>query len=99
MVSEPKSYIVSAACPMPVTPGELSGLGFERSDRRVLIHMTTRPRSREMKEMFFALVVQHLGEHSGILPEDVMISAVENGHADRSVGHGRAQFLRARLEL
>ncbi|PTQ12138.1 tautomerase family protein [Sphingomonas oleivorans] len=76
---------------------EDTGLGFERSDKRVLIHMTTRPRSRAMKQLFYSLVVDYLGERSGIAPEDIMISCIENDDADWSFGHGRAQFLTAEL--
>ncbi|TGR64412.1 tautomerase family protein [bacterium M00.F.Ca.ET.194.01.1.1] len=76
---------------------EDTGLGFERSDKRVLIQMTTRPRSREMKEQFYALVVENLGKTSGLSPEDVAISCVENGDVDWSFGYGRAQFLTGEL--
>jgi phenylpyruvate tautomerase PptA (4-oxalocrotonate tautomerase family) len=82
-------------------PGRLiledTGLGFTRSDRRVLIHMTTRPRSQAMKERFYALAVAHLGKRCGVPPEDVMVSCTENGDADWSFGHGRAQFLTGEL--
>ena len=44
---------------------EDTGLGFERSDKCVLTQMTTRPRSREMKERFYARVVDYLGKRSG----------------------------------
>lgn len=72
---------------------EDTGLGFERSDQRVLIHMTTRPRSQDMKQRFYALIVENLGRRAGVPPEDIMISCVENGDVDWSFGHGRAQFL------
>lgn len=76
---------------------EDTGLGFERSDKRVLIQVTTRPRSRDMKERFYALVVQNLGERSGVPPQDVMISCVDNADGDWSFGYGRAQFLTGEL--
>jgi phenylpyruvate tautomerase PptA (4-oxalocrotonate tautomerase family) len=76
---------------------EDTGLGFERSDKRVLIQMTTRPRSREMKEHFYALVVENLGKRSGVPPQDVAISSVDNEDMDWSFGHGRAQFLTGEL--
>lgn len=72
---------------------EDTGLGFERSDNRVLIQVTTRPRSRQMKERFYALTVEYLGQRSGTAPEDVVISCVDDRDADWSFGHGRPQFL------
>ncbi len=75
---------------------EDTGLGFERSDNRILIQVTTRPRSREAKEKFYALVVENL-DKLGISPEDVAISCVENEDVDWSFGYGRAQFLTGEL--
>lgn len=70
-----------------------TGLGFERTDSRVLIHVTTRPRTRVMKERFYALLVEKLHTACTIAPEDIMVSCVENGDSDWSFGFGRAQFL------
>ena len=72
---------------------EDTGLGFERTNNRILIHVTTRPRSREMKERFYALLVDQLGKRCGVSPEDIMVSCVENSDADWTFGFGRAQFL------
>jgi phenylpyruvate tautomerase PptA (4-oxalocrotonate tautomerase family) len=74
-----------------------TGLGYERSEKRIVIHMTTRPRQRQDKERFYTLVVRNLEERCGIAPEDVVIAAVENGDADWSFGLGRAQFLTGEL--
>lgn len=76
---------------------EDTGLGFDRTDRRVLIHMTTRPRSRGMKERFYALLVENLGERCGVAAGDVMVSCIENTDADWSFGLGKAQFLTGEL--
>ena len=72
---------------------EDTGLGFERTEQRVLIHMTTRPRSRDMKQTFYQMVTRGLAERCGIAPEDVMFSVIENSNADWSFGFGKAQFL------
>ena len=72
---------------------EDTGLGFERTEQRVLIHMTTRPRSQEMKQTFYQMVTRGLAEHCGVAPEDVMFSVIENSDADWSFGFGKAQFL------
>lgn len=76
---------------------EDTGFAFERTKRRVLIHMTTRPRSHTMKQRFYALVVDGLRTRCGIDPEDVMIFCVENSDADWSFGQGNAQFLTGEL--
>ncbi len=72
---------------------EDTGLGFERTEQRVLIHMTTRPRSQEMKQAFYQAVTRGLAERCGIEPQDVMFSVIENSDADWSFGFGTAQFL------
>lgn len=74
-----------------------TGLGFERSDKRVLIHMFSRKRSDVLKQQFYDLVVKMLGRQCGIAPEDVLISCMENTDADWSFGYGRAQFLTGEL--
>lgn len=76
---------------------EDTGLGIVRSDRVVLIQMTTRRRTAEEKQAFYGLVVDALGERCGVRGEDVIISCVENGDADWSFGHGQAQFLTGEL--
>ncbi|MBS1057245.1 tautomerase family protein [Gluconobacter kondonii] len=74
-----------------------TGLGCERSGNRVLIQVVTRPRTQEMKERFYALLVEYLGERCALLPEDIMVSCIENSDADWSFGFGRAQFLNGDL--
>ena len=59
----------------------------------MLIHMTTRPRSQEMKQTFYQMVTRGLAERCGVAPEDVMFSVIENSDADWSFGFGKAQFL------
>ncbi len=75
---------------------EDTGLGFERSEQRVLIHMTTRPRPQEMKEAFYHFVTRNL-VGCGIAPHDVMFSVIENSDADWSFTSGEAQFLTGEL--
>lgn len=76
---------------------EDTGLGFERSDKRILIHMFSRRRSTELKQNFYQLVVERLGRECAMRPEDVLISCAENADADWSFGFGRAQFLTGEL--
>lgn len=76
---------------------EDTGLGIPRTDRRVVVQVTTRPRSREMKEAFYRLLCERLQERCGVAPSDVVVSMVSNTDDDWSFGHGRAQFLTGEL--
>ena len=76
---------------------EDTGLGIPRSDKVVLLQVTSRPRGREANETFFRLLVEKLEAACGISPDDVMVSIVINSDADWSFGKGRAQFLTGEL--
>lgn len=76
---------------------EDTGLGIPRSDKRVMLQVTTRPRSRAMKEDFYRLLCKNLQARCGIAPSDVVVSIVSNTDEDWSFGHGRAQFLTGEL--
>ena len=72
---------------------EDTGLGFDRTDQRILIHMTARPRSQEMKQAFYETAIRGLAERCGVAPQDVMFSVIENSDAHWSFGFGQVQFL------
>jgi hypothetical protein len=74
-----------------------TGLDIPRTQKFVLISVTTRPRARAEKELFYKLVCQELWEHCAIATSDVMISLVTNTDEDWSFGNGRAQFLTGEL--
>ena len=76
---------------------EDTGLGFVRSDNVLLLQITSRPRSREMKENFYRLLVERLATRCGISPDDVIVNFVTNADEDWSFGAGRAQFLTGEL--
>jgi hypothetical protein len=76
---------------------EDTGLGFVRSDNVVLLQVTSRPRSREMKENFYRLLVERLATRCRIAPDDVIVNFVTNADEDWSFGAGRAQFLTGEL--
>jgi len=75
---------------------EDTGLGFVRSDHVLLLQVTSRPRSREMKETFYRLLVERLATRCGICSDDV-VNFVTNADVDWSFGAGRAQFLTGEL--
>lgn len=76
---------------------EDTGLGIPRTGKFVCIQVTTRPRTREMKEKFYTLVAEELEKTCGISPSDVMVNMVTCTDEDWSFGRGRAQFLTGEL--
>jgi hypothetical protein len=76
---------------------EDTGLGIPRSDRVVLVEVTSRPRSQTAKQAFYALLCNQLEAACGVADTDVIICFVENSDADWSFGCGRAQFLTGEL--
>ncbi len=76
---------------------EDTGLDIPRTKNVVVVQMTTRPRGKEKKELFYRLLTEKLEAACGIAPADVMVSTVENTDEDWSFGHGRAQFLTGEL--
>lgn len=74
-----------------------TGLGIERSNKVVVVSVTSRARSQAAKAAFYENLVRELHEHAGIEPHDVVVSIVENSDADWSFGHGRAQFITGEL--
>ncbi len=74
-----------------------TGLSIERTDKVVVVSVTSRPRSQAAKLAFYENLVRELQEHAGIEPRDVMVSIVENSDADWSFAHGRAQFITGEL--
>ena len=76
---------------------EDTGLDIPRTSKFVMVQITTRPRTREMKEKFYKRMVEELEEQCGIAPSDVMMNFVTNTDEDWSFGLGRAQFLTKEL--
>ncbi|MGA7545831.1 MAG: tautomerase family protein [Methyloceanibacter sp.] len=76
---------------------EDTGLGLKRSDKVVVVQVTTRPRKKKQKEAFYRLLCEELEQACGIAPSDVVVTMVENSDEDWSFGHGRAQFLTGEL--
>ncbi len=76
---------------------EDTGLGIERTDKVVLVQVTTRPRSTEQKQDFYRLLTEQLSKRCGIASSDVMVNFVTNTDADWSFGNGEAQFLTGKL--
>lgn len=76
---------------------EDTGLGIPRTDKVVVISVTSRPRTEESKVRLYQLLAKALKEDCGIDSNDLMVSIITNTDADWSFGHGRAQFLTGEL--
>ncbi len=76
---------------------EDTGLGIPRSDKLVVVQVTSRKRKKKQKEAFYRLLCEGLKRECGIPPSDVVVTIVENSDEDWSFGHGRAQFLTGEL--
>jgi hypothetical protein len=96
-VPERDRYQVYTGHPASHLIAQDTGLNIPRTQKFVLVTVTTRPRSRAEKETFYKLLCQELWEHCAIATSDVMISLVQNSDEDWSFGNGRAQFLTGEL--
>ena len=67
--------------------------GMARSEKVLIIQITTSPRTETMKCHFYRRLSELLTERVGISGDDVFISLVTNSRADWSFGNGRAQLI------
>jgi hypothetical protein len=76
---------------------EDAGLNIPRTNKFVMIQITTRPRTREMKVKFYKRMAEELEKQCGIAPSDVMMNIITCTEEDWSLGLGRAQLLTGEL--
>ncbi|MCP3402720.1 tautomerase family protein [Bradyrhizobium sp. CCGB20] len=74
-----------------------TGLGIARTDKAVLVEVTSRHRPEAQKLEFYKLLCRRLKDACDLDSSDVIVSFVENGDADWSFGLGRAQFVTGEL--
>jgi phenylpyruvate tautomerase PptA (4-oxalocrotonate tautomerase family) len=74
-----------------------TGLGINRSDQLVIIHVVSRRRTRAQKEKLYALLAERLKRDCGLDPADLVVSVSENDDQAWPFGFGRAQFLTGEL--
>src|SRR5919204_3465890 len=77
---------------------EDTGLAIPRSEKVVLLQVTTRPRTTGEKTAFYRELSAELARTCGIAPTDVVVNFVENTDEDWSFGRGQAQFLTGELQ-
>lgn len=74
-----------------------TGLGFERTNKFVMLRVFTSPRSDEQKQYFMKRLAEELKEKCGIEGNDLMISFISNNKGDWSFGFGEAQYMTGTL--
>jgi hypothetical protein len=74
-----------------------TGLGFERTEKLIMLRVFSSPRTQEMKVEFMKKLADRLEAECGIKGNDLMISFFLNTKNDWSFGFGEAQFYTGRL--
>jgi tautomerase-like protein len=74
-----------------------TGLGIQRSNKVVLITITSVHRADELKQALYKALSEEIERRCGISPNDIMISLVTNTKSDWSIGCGEAQYLEGKL--
>jgi phenylpyruvate tautomerase PptA (4-oxalocrotonate tautomerase family) len=90
-------YQIVETLPVGSIIAEDTGLGIERSDGVVILHVTQQGRSTEQKTAIYAALAERLAAAGLVRSEDLIVSVVHNDREDWSFGHGRAQFLTGEL--
>jgi phenylpyruvate tautomerase PptA (4-oxalocrotonate tautomerase family) len=96
-VPERDRYQIVHAHPAAEMRIEDTGLGIPRTERIVMVQVTTRPRTRMEKQTFYELLCQELVRRCGVKPSDIVVSITQNADEDWSFGYGRAQFITGEL--
>jgi phenylpyruvate tautomerase PptA (4-oxalocrotonate tautomerase family) len=74
-----------------------TGLDMTRTEKFLLLEITSRARSRDAKVTFYSSLTSALQARCGVPPSDVMVSLSINSDEDWSFGMGDAQFLTGQL--
>ncbi|MFB5661280.1 tautomerase family protein [Alteribacillus sp. HJP-4] len=76
---------------------EDTGLGFDRTEDFLLIHMISRKRTQKQLTKFYENLAEALEKKCSISPSDLMVSISSNADEHWSFGGGKAQFLTGEL--
>jgi phenylpyruvate tautomerase PptA (4-oxalocrotonate tautomerase family) len=96
-VPERDRYQIVHEHPLAEMRIEDTGLDIPRTERIVMVQVTTRSRSRFEKQTFYELLCQELLRRCGVKASDVVVSITQNADEDWSFGFGRAQFITGEL--
>lgn len=76
---------------------EDTGLGILRSEKVVVVSLTSRPRTKSDIESFYTLLATRLSEKDLVAKNDLMVNITVNSDEGWSFGYGKAQFLTGEL--
>lgn len=76
---------------------EDTGLGYERTERVVVVQVVQQGRSQEQKQTMYRVLAERLDTAGLVRGDDLIVSVSENHLEDWSFGRGRAQFLTGEL--
>lgn len=74
-----------------------TGLGIQRTDKAIIVTVTSKQRPEILKRRLYQEMTQELSRSASVPPSDVMICIVENAAADWTFGNGEPQFLTGEL--
>jgi phenylpyruvate tautomerase PptA (4-oxalocrotonate tautomerase family) len=74
-----------------------TGLGFERSEKAIVVQVFTSPRTTVNKTKFYKLMAENLEAKCNLNPKDLLISVMTNTDVDWSFGFGDTQYLTGEL--
>jgi phenylpyruvate tautomerase PptA (4-oxalocrotonate tautomerase family) len=74
-----------------------TGLGFERSEKAIVVQVFTSPRTTINKTKFYKLMANSLEAKCNLNPKDLLISVMTNTDVDWSFGFGDTQYLTGEL--
>jgi hypothetical protein len=74
-----------------------TGLNIDRTDKLIILQLTSRPREKALKVEFYRVLAERLSSSCGVGPNDLVINFVINADEDWSFGMGRAQFVTGEL--
>lgn len=72
-------------------------LGFERSEKAIVVQVFTSPRTTVNKTKFYKLMAENLEAKCNLNPKDLLISVMTNTDVDWSFGFGDTQYLTGEL--
>ena len=77
-----------------------NGLGIDRSDNIVFIHMINRRGRKTLaqKEKLYGLLARNLKRDCGLDPADLVVVITENESEDFSIGYGKAQYVNGDID-
>src|SRR6202047_4649288 len=85
-VPERDRYQIVHEHPLAEMRIEDTGLDIPRTERIVMVQVTTRPRSRLEKQNFYELLCQELVQRCGVKASGVVVSITQHAEEDWSFG-------------